>query len=90
MEKELKTFVRDLPKTSSWVISNLFLFIHLSVFLIEKNRIMALCLYFVEARGTQSHDGYWEKKNGELASGDDITCFVLPIKDVRDHLLKDL
>ena len=47
-------------------------------------------LFFPEARGTQSPDGYWEKKNGDLASGDDITCFVLPITDVRDHLLKDL
>ena len=42
---------------------------------------------FSEARGTQSPDGYWEKKNGDLASGDDITCLVLPIKDIRDYLL---
>ena len=35
----------------------------------------------LEARGERSQD-YWGKSNGDLASGDDITCITIGIKEV--------
>ena len=35
----------------------------------------------LEARGERSQD-YWVKSNGDLASGDDITCITIGIKEV--------
>jgi len=42
----------------------------------------------MEARGHQVPDGFWEKKNGDLASGDDITCITVAISDVKQALMK--
>ena len=42
----------------------------------------------MEARGHQVPDGFWEKKNGDLASGDDITCITVAISDVKKALMK--
>ena len=35
----------------------------------------------LEARGELCQD-YWAKSNGDLASGDDITCITIGIKEV--------
>jgi serine/threonine protein phosphatase PrpC len=40
----------------------------------------------LEARGTQVPDGYWEKKSGDMASGDDITCIAVDIGSVKQFL----
>ena len=34
------------------------------------------------ARG-QKKEGYWEKEDGSLASGDDISVFVIPVESFR-------
>ena len=34
------------------------------------------------ARG-QKKEGYWEKEDGSLASGDDISVFVIPVDSFR-------
>ena len=40
-----------------------------------------------EARGQRvESECYWEKSNGDLASGDDISCITMNIKDVSDML----
>ena len=33
------------------------------------------------ARGDRLPDMYWEKKNGDLASGDDISVLTVSLKD---------
>lgn len=40
----------------------------------------------LEARGEKTTDGYWEKKNGDLASGDDISCLAIPISKVASFI----
>ena len=40
----------------------------------------------IAARGHQTPDGYWEKKNGDLASGDDISCLAVPIAKIKEFL----
>ena len=40
----------------------------------------------ITARGYQTPDGYWEKKNGDLASGDDISCLAVPIAKIKEFL----
>ena len=34
------------------------------------------------ARG-QKKEGYWEKEDGSLASGDDISVFVIPVENFK-------
>ncbi len=45
-----------------------------------------LTLLIVIFRGDKVPDLYWEKKNGELASGDDITVLVANLAKIRNFI----
>ena len=43
-------------------------------------------LWWSNFRGEKVPDMYWEKRNGELASGDDISVFVVDVSKIRSFL----
>ena len=45
----------------------------------ENKSLQLIILYF--------RDGYWEKENGQLASGDDISVFVIPLNKFMSNPL---